>query len=176
VVRRTSDTEKWGLGIFSNLEIKSVAPGSPADRAGLKKGEIITHVNGHFVKILQPVLSELKVTSPPLQPCQPVPTCALRHANTSVRCGPKRLWKKGNVARKYLQRRPSCAGGFDWHALFENKNVAARTWRARDIIMATTCMEASSVLSVCQPMISCGVASQHAVHVTIRIPRKPPSA
>jgi S1-C subfamily serine protease len=53
--------EKWGLGIFSNLEIKSVASGSPADRAGLKKGEIIESVDGKKVNSLAPVLKALKV-------------------------------------------------------------------------------------------------------------------
>lgn len=61
VVLSRTGAEKWGLGIFSNLEIKSVAPGSPADRAGLVKGEIISHVDGHAVKILQPVLQALQV-------------------------------------------------------------------------------------------------------------------
>lgn len=61
VVLSRIGAEKWGLGIFSNLEIKSVAPGSPADRAGLVKGEIISRVDGQTVKILQPVLQVLQV-------------------------------------------------------------------------------------------------------------------
>lgn len=53
--------ETWGLGIFSNLEIKSVAQGSPAERTGLSKGERIVAVDDVDVQSLAPVLKILKV-------------------------------------------------------------------------------------------------------------------
>ena len=61
---RASPTEKWGLGIFSDLSIKSVAPGTPAERAQLARGERIESVNGTPLRALPQLLKTLKVMCP----------------------------------------------------------------------------------------------------------------
>jgi predicted metalloprotease with PDZ domain len=45
-VRRSSDGESRRWMFFEPPEIESITPGGPADRAGLERGDVITHIDG----------------------------------------------------------------------------------------------------------------------------------
>ena len=58
-----SDAERAGLGEETGVRIRDVTPGSLADEAGLRQGQIITHVNGAEVQTAQELYDRINLMS-----------------------------------------------------------------------------------------------------------------
>jgi serine protease Do len=56
--------EAWGLASDQGAVVQSVTPGMPADQAGIKRGDIITAIDGHDVRTSDEVVRQISAKGP----------------------------------------------------------------------------------------------------------------